>query len=368
MVESLISKAKKRPSTTGLLLFIFPYLILSFYGLISDNQLYSNLVIISSCACLGFIAFGSFSYERKLLDLYREIKPNIVEEDEGITWKESLDLNLSKTTPFKVGAILSTVALLPHYFVFHKIIGREVYFLSEFDFITYLLVWLFIWIPAGIFAIYLFWIVLAQHFWVFGFNPVEHPIKLGKKPQGILRKLFSLEGFVQPMMYFKLIVPKNEFGPFLNLAVFGSIVVGIGGAIALVGIYSTEASLSEMPISKLSIMFAIILYVIASFAYPLKKIHETIARIKAEKLEKIDARLTEKIIELERRLSISSNLEGTEGLNNEINALQILSTRYRSVKTFPVEPMMIVKMISPLLALISNFLKFFKFPLTMLGL
>jgi hypothetical protein len=329
-----------------------PYFTLNMLGLVVfGKSLWTDYVLVLSCVFLGFVSGGTFLFRKKLLVLPGEIGGLFVDDGELVGWQRSLEANLDKKTPFIMGLIAGLASIPLHY----QIYGSEKYA----SFLLYLLNALFLWVPSSVFIVYVLWIVSLEYFWIFG-GGKDYPPKLGKAPSKIFARFYDAEGFVIPKIKITFgDISQSGFYPIAYISLFGSILMGIGGAIAmstiLVGLKSRTI--------EILLVSAISGGVLASFIYPLKKIYELLEMEKKMKIQKIDEAINSKVMALEE-IVIDSPKDGDKQesvghigeLTHYIEALKILKTAHAGNKTLPVNASMIVKLLLSAMAPVVSFL------------
>jgi hypothetical protein len=332
-----------------------PYFLLGVVGTTLGENLWADRVIVLSSMFLGFIVGGSLSFRIKLLEMHQKIKRITIDEDEVRGWHASLEENLNRRLPFKAGLALGVLLILPHYLLY----GRH--FSQDYGLLLYVLNILVLWLPSVTFLLYVVWIVILEYFWIYGLNPREHPVRLGRPPPPMLQGLLSVQEFKQPTIRVGRMRSIGESGlqPIASLALFGSILMGIGGAIAMpVILMGVESKLAAF-----LIVGAIVASVIATFIYPLRKIQGTLTWHKKAKLERINAVLEEKIAELERIMldlregkPKTTDLEEIRRLTLYIDALNVLDQTHSKSKTLPVDLAMISKLLASIMAPVISFI------------
>ncbi len=338
------------PSGIGIILCVFPYLLLCLAGMVFGMSLWTNYIIILASLFLGLSAAGGFSVRNKLLSLHLRLEEIVDDTEELYEWQRQLEESINRTLPFKIGIFTGMFAILFHYIIYGN------YFLANFGTVLYMLFMLFILFPLGVIITYGGWILMHEYLWVYGTNPKERPLRLGRQPPNIL-KLLNIKEFTRPVIRVKVgDIQSSGLEPIVkDLALFGSIVAGIVGAVA-------------MPLLMLGVMalflgalfvIVVVIVILLRFIYPLKKMHDIIKWEKELKIRKINTSLQQNIDTLEKIIFNTKNKpdkENLESLIAYIQALQLLETQVSNVKTFPVNINMIFKVLASMITPVLSFI------------
>lgn len=340
------------PYKLAMIFSAVPYFTLNVLGLaIFGKSLWTDYVLVLSCVFLGFISGGTFLFRRRLLELPGEIAELFVDEKELDRWQRSLEANLDKKTPFIMGLVAGLASIPLHY----QIYGSEKYA----SIALYLLNALFLWVPSSVFIVYVAWIMSLEYFWIFG-GARDYPPKLGKAPSKGIRRIFDTENFARPKIKISFgDISQSGFYPIAYLSLFGSILMGIGGAIAM----STILIGLKSQTIEILLVSAISGAVLVSFIYPMKKIYELLEMEKTMKIKKIDDAINSKVKALEEIVIDSPSNEDKqksvghiEELTRYIEALKILKKAHAGNKTLPVNASMIIKLLLSAMAPVVSFL------------
>lgn len=336
----------KSPYWLALIFSAVPYFFLNITGVILGRGLWTDSVIVFSSVFLGFIAGGTFAFKSRLLGLQQKIRGIVVDEKELSRWQGSLERNINKKTPFIIGLVIGILSIPTHYYFY------GVYFTQKYSLVLYALNVLLLWVPSAVFITYVAWIIILEYFWLYGMNPKDRPLKLGSIPPKALQKFLETEDFARPEIKVRM-GDINQFEPVVSLALFGSMLMGVGGALALFVSLKTESMVAGVLLTT-----GIVAVVIGSFLHPLKKINDVLKWEKAEKMDKINLILEEKVKTLERMIFDSSSkeklrkhdMEEIESLTLYIDALRILESTHSSIRTMPVDSAMISKLLGSAMA------------------
>ncbi len=345
----------RSPYGLALIFGVVPYFFLNIVGLILGKNLWTDHVIVLSSVFLGFIAGETISFKSRLLGLQQKIKDIVVNEKELKLWQISLERNINKKTPFKIGFVIGILLILPHYYFY------GVYFTQKYSLILYVLNLMLIWIPSAIFITYVAWIILIEYFWIYGMDPKNRPLMLGAVPSHALQWFFETEDFTSLEIKVRRgNITQSGFEPIASLALFGSMLMGVGGAIALpVILIGTESR-----VLGLLLMTGIVTAVIIAFVYPLKKVYEVLKWEKAVNIARINLILDDNIKTLERMIFDSSSSEKSKkpdweeikSITRYIDALRILESTHNRTNTMPVDMAMVSKLLASTMAPIISFI------------
>lgn len=344
------------PVKLALIFSASPYFLLSIVGTFFGENLWTDKIIVLSSVFLGFIAGGTSSFKIKLLELHQKIEKVAIDKNELTKWNASLEENLNKTLPLKAGLIIGVLLIIPHYLFYGE------YFSQNYGLPLYVLNAVLLSIPSYTLLVYVIWIMLLEYFWIYGLNPKDRPVKLGKMPPQILKGLIFTQGFTRPTIKVgrrERSISDSTFQPIASLALYGSILVGIGGAIALpVVLMGTESR-----VLALLLVVGIVIAVVIAFIHPFKKIRDVLVLEKKVKLDKINAVFERKIEDLEEMIFSSSaegklkksDLDDVENLTLYIDALNMLDQTHSKDETLPIDLAMVGKLLVSILAPIVSF-------------
>ncbi len=345
----------RSPYELALIFGVVPYFFLNIIGLILGKGLWTDQVIVLSSVFLGFIAGETISFKGRLLGLQQKIKDIAVNEEELKLWQISLERNINRKTPFKIGLIIGLLLILPHYYFY------GVYFTQKYGLILYVLNLMLIWIPSAIFITYVAWIIIIEYLWIYGMDPKNRPLMLGAVPSPALQRFFETEDLTRLEIKVRRgNITQSGFEPIASLALFGSMLMGVGGAIALPVILIG----AESRLLGLLLMTGIVTGVIIAFVYPLKKVYEVLKLEKAANIGRIHLILDDNIKTLESMIFDSSSSEKLEkaeweeieSITRYIEALKVLESTHNRTRTIPVDMAMVSKLLASTMAPIISFI------------